>query len=247
MDSMVEFNVTYVNLTVSNITRSAHFYENILGLRPVEASGSGPGAQVAAFDAGGLVIRLAEQGPGGTGCASTGEDRQSLFWHVGFQTRNVDAFATHLRENSVKFAAEPANARGGVKVCFFYDPDGALLEVVEGNLAFSDEIKDPERAEGASALPLLIHHVALQVDDRASAADTLANSFGFEHVGEISYPDHNLDIRFMGNERVLLELFEFGDAEGPARFMDDSQRWRFDVIAISNTATGGDKAISLHV
>lgn len=52
------------------------------------------------------------------------------FKHVGFQVDDVDDVAARLKAHAVEFTVEPLDAAGNVRLAFFRDPDGNLLELV---------------------------------------------------------------------------------------------------------------------
>jgi catechol 2,3-dioxygenase-like lactoylglutathione lyase family enzyme len=49
----------------------------------------------------------------------------------------LDAIAEKLRQAGVPFTLPPTNANGGVRIAFFTDPDGTLIELIEGDLNYS--------------------------------------------------------------------------------------------------------------
>jgi catechol 2,3-dioxygenase-like lactoylglutathione lyase family enzyme len=54
------------------------------------------------------------------------------FKHLALQTDDVDGVAARLKAAGTSFTVEPLDAAGGVRLAFFYDPDGNLLELVSG-------------------------------------------------------------------------------------------------------------------
>src|SRR5665647_1521645 len=56
------------------------------------------------------------------------DDLQKGFRHVGFKVAKVDPLADDLKAAGVPFHLLPLNAEGGVRITFFFDPDGTLLE-----------------------------------------------------------------------------------------------------------------------
>ncbi len=54
------------------------------------------------------------------------------FKHIALRAPDVDAVAARLRDAGVPFTVEPQDAVGNVRLAFFRDPDGHLLELVSG-------------------------------------------------------------------------------------------------------------------
>lgn len=59
-------------------------------------------------------------------------DQALGFKHVALRTSDVDAVAARLRDAGVPFTLQPTDAPGQVRLAFFRDPDGHLLEIVSG-------------------------------------------------------------------------------------------------------------------
>jgi len=123
----------HVAITVSDMERSVAFYRDLLGL---EVAGqlllrdntfkivylrSGD-AKVELFEFRGIEAETAVGLP----------DTVGGFKHLALQTDDVDAVAARLKTAGVTFTVEPKDASGGVRLAFFRDPDGNLLELVSG-------------------------------------------------------------------------------------------------------------------
>lgn len=50
--------------------------------------------------------------------------------HIALQVENLDAAYQELVEKGIKIKMEPRNFKD-IRICFFYDPDGNSLELVE--------------------------------------------------------------------------------------------------------------------
>jgi catechol 2,3-dioxygenase-like lactoylglutathione lyase family enzyme len=57
--------------------------------------------------------------------------------HFALRVTGLDAIAERLRAANVPFTVPPTNANGGVRIAFFTDPDGTLIELIEGELTYS--------------------------------------------------------------------------------------------------------------
>ena len=83
------------------------------------------------------------------------------------RSTEVDPRAEVLRRAGTRFHLDPLDAEGGVRICFFFDPDGTLLELVEGDLQYAS-VLDPEgvaleRALGVPSRPRF-DHIAVTVE-----------------------------------------------------------------------------------
>ena len=64
------------------------------------------------------------------------DDLQKGFRHVGFKVAAVDPLVARLDAAGVEFHLRPIDAEGDVRIAFFFDPDGTLLELVEGDIQY---------------------------------------------------------------------------------------------------------------
>lgn len=140
--------IHHTSFTVSDMDRSIAFYCDLLGmelvvdLRTAGQSYKGPVAdritgcpgteqQIAFVAVGGNQIELVQYTP--TGKPQVGNkpsDTGSA--HVCFMTDDVQRLYDKLKANGVKIHCEPQDL-GFVKVIYFRDPDGIVLEAMEGN------------------------------------------------------------------------------------------------------------------
>src|SRR5258708_5126175 len=128
----------HTTVSVSDVNKSLAFYRDLLGF-PVLG-------RLSYENQIGLVIDFLDIGNNGlleifsftNAPAKPSEliynDLQLGMRHIGFKVKSVDATAARLKKAGVTFTLEPTNAVGGVRIAFFKDPDGTLLEVVEGEL-----------------------------------------------------------------------------------------------------------------
>lgn len=124
----------HITITVADMRRSVEFYRDLLGFKVLgKLENKSQGSLFVYLDTGNGVLELFEfQKKGKPVEASSNED--SGLKHIGFRVDSVDEIIAKLRESDVKITMEPLDADGGVRIAFFQDPDGVLLEVIEGDL-----------------------------------------------------------------------------------------------------------------
>lgn len=141
------------------------------------------------------------------------DDLQAGFRHVGFKVADLDARVAALQEAGTRFQLEPINAEGGVRITFFFDPDGTLLELVEGPLQYHEVYDDDAvRADWALGDPgrPRFDHVAETVDDLQTTLDSYGK-FGFVRMSGIHQPSdpRGFEIDYLRSGDTSLEVFTF--------------------------------------
>ncbi len=204
-----------VLINVTDISRSVDFYTRFLGVEPVEVT-----ADSAVLDAETATLRLARIDAAE---ASTWEsdDLQAGFRHVGFKVADLDDRVAALHEAGVPFHLEPINAEGGVRITFFYDPDGTLLELVEGPLQYHEvydrEAVDRDWGLGDPTRPRF-DHVAETVSDLHATQDYFGQ-LGYRLMAGIHQPSdpRGFEINFLRDGDSSLEIFTYDKAEKARR------------------------------
>ena len=203
-----------VIINSTDVARSVDFYTRFLEARPVgEVT-----PERAVLDLVTATVELRAVPAGDSTWIP--DDLQLGFRHLGFKVERVDPRAARLKEADVPFHLDPLDAEGGVRICFFYDPDGTLLELVEGDLQYAavhDEAGvAAERALGVPDRPRF-DHVAVTVHDRA-ATDAFYRPMGFSFIGTIEQPSdpRGFSIGYLKSGDTVLEVFTY-EAELSAR------------------------------
>jgi glyoxylase I family protein len=146
--------VDHINLVVSDLTRSLHFYRDLLGfpetkravltgdwieavvgLRGVHADvvfvqppGDGPRLELIQYHA-----------PTGAAFEPNRLPHTLGLRHIAFRVTELDAMQARLSAAGVRFLSPGIAVPGGVvkhdsghkRLCYFHDPDGVLLELAE--------------------------------------------------------------------------------------------------------------------
>jgi catechol 2,3-dioxygenase-like lactoylglutathione lyase family enzyme len=198
-------------INVTDIARSVDFYTRFLGVETVEVSDDS-----AILDVVTATLRLTRVGAEER-TTWVADDLQAGFRHVGFKVGDLDERVEALHAAGVPFQLEPINAEGGVRITFFYDPDGTLLELVEGPLQYH-EVYDRDAVERDWALGTptrpRFDHVAETVTD-LEATKEYFGELGYRLMSGIHQPSdpRGFEINFLRKGDSSLEIFTYDGAE----------------------------------
>ncbi len=204
-----------VLLNVTDIARSVDFYRRHFDAQVVEQSDDRAVLDVVTAA---LVLNRIDAPAESTW---VGDDLQRGFRHIGFKVSDLDARVDALHEAGVPFHLEPIHAEGDVRITFFYDPDGTLLELVEGPLQYH-EVYDRDAVEqdwglGDPDRPRF-DHVAETVEDLEATKEHYGK-LGYGLMSGIHQPsdDRGFEINFLRHGDSSLEIFTYEKAEKAAR------------------------------
>jgi catechol 2,3-dioxygenase-like lactoylglutathione lyase family enzyme len=231
--------IRYIEIGASDLARSLDFYQGLLGFRPAEVAWSRPdGSRWLA--AGPALIKLVDVGAGDLGGWDHADDLQRGIRHVGWKVGDVDLQAERLRDAGVEFTIEPTDAVGDVRLAFFRDPDGALLEIIDGHLHYhtvwSAELAERER-EAAARRPRTagpaFDHVAVTVEDLDATLAFYRDALGYEVIGQLDHggPQGFL-ITYLQAGGVVLEVFTFTAPKRANPWTPDEPRLGLRTIGI---------------
>lgn len=204
-----------VLINVTDIARSVEFYTRFLDVEAIRVSDD-----EAVLDAVTATIRLARIAPG-VESSWVADDLQAGFRHVGFKVSDLNARVDALHAADVPFQLEPINAEGGVRITFFYDPDGTLLELVEGALQYHEvydrDAVDADWALGDPERPRF-DHVAETVSDLEVTKGYFVR-LGYTLMSGIHQPSdpRGFEINFLRDGDSSLEIFTYDRAEKSRR------------------------------
>jgi catechol 2,3-dioxygenase-like lactoylglutathione lyase family enzyme len=234
--------IEYVELAVTDLERSARWYEELLHFRPLPGAATGERW----LDAGAGVIRLVGTGPGARSSGWVADDLQRGVRHIGLKVADVDAHAARLRAAGVPFTVEPRDATGGVRLAFFLDPDGTLLEFVAGAVrhhrTWSPELAALEEAglPGPDDPPRF-DHVAVTVGDLDVTLRFYREELRLDVVGQLFFEDERdfviTNVKAGGG---VLEVFSYGVPTSPNPWAPDGDRLGVRAIGIGVDGPGGD-------
>jgi len=208
--------LTYVELGVADLERALDLYSGVLGLPVTRSTIDTFGHRVATLGGGGPALRLVEVGPDGRPTDWAADDLQCGIRHFGLKVADVNAWTGRLKAAGVPFAVDPFDAFGGVRIAFFFDPDGAYLELVQGyvqhNNLWSAELAQQEVDgdhdwDGSPRFD----HVAVTVPDLNEALALYSERLGFGGVGQLVQPEEQRGflITNLRSGMATLEVFTF--------------------------------------
>jgi catechol 2,3-dioxygenase-like lactoylglutathione lyase family enzyme len=199
-----------VVVNCTDVQRSVEYYTKFLELRVVGE----PTPERAVLDAVTATVELRAVGNGREQSTWSPDDLQKGFRHIGFKVDRIDERAAVLKAGGAEFKLDPLDAEGQVRICFFYDPDGTLLELIQGDLQYA-EILDAdgvarERALGVPERPRF-DHVAVTIQDRDATSAFYREHHGFEFIGTIEQPHdrRGFHIGYLKGGDTVLEVFTY--------------------------------------
>ena len=123
----------HVAITVRDMERSVAFYRDLLGFDVLGQLLVNKGRMKLVYlRSGGAYVELFEYRDHDAETAVGVPDTVGGFKHLALQTDDVDGLAARLKAAGIEFTLDPLDAEGGVRLAFFRDPDGNLLEIVSG-------------------------------------------------------------------------------------------------------------------
>lgn len=118
--------VEHIAIPATNPAALKHWYERVLGAKPVWDNGQNPPTCLISLGTVWFEIYQAE-----APLAERGNNKLAGFRHLALRVPSLAAAKTELEQRGVKFTEAVRPAAGGGQVLFFEDGEGNLLHFVE--------------------------------------------------------------------------------------------------------------------
>jgi catechol 2,3-dioxygenase-like lactoylglutathione lyase family enzyme len=216
----------HVTVSVSDVNKALAFYRDLLGF-PVLGRlyyRNKVGLVIDFLDAGNnTILEVFSFGVPTKPSEFIPDDLQLGMRHIGFKVKNVDAVTARLKKAGVLFTLDPLNATGGVRIAFFQDPDGTLLEIVQGTLQYHKTWAAPAAASVVmNDRELALDHVTITVSDLDRTLHFYHDVLGFPVLGQLFFKDERgFTITYVQAGVAVLELFSFAQPTIPHRWNPD--------------------------
>lgn len=123
--------VQHIAFNCVDIRKQEAFYTKFFGLRRSRVFNAGTPNEFVMLRLGNTCIELFSAGPGAT---VHGGEQAVGFKHLAFEVPDVEAAVARLRADGIP-AGDVIDCSGivaGLRVCFFDDPDGNRVELMQG-------------------------------------------------------------------------------------------------------------------
>jgi glyoxylase I family protein len=130
----MKISVEHIAIPANDPVALKHWYERVLGAKPVFDNGQNPPTCLLALGNVWFEIYAAE-----APLPARGNNKLAGFRHLALRVDSLDAAKTELEKRGVKFTEDIRPAAGGGKVLFFEDGEGNLLHLVERPRDFSPD------------------------------------------------------------------------------------------------------------
>jgi len=204
----MSFPIAFIDLNVLNISETVNFYETYLDVHLITSD-----ELSASLDAKTTVIRLHKVEGRGETSHWIPDDLQQGFRHIGFSVSDIEARFAKIEAAGTKIHLEIINAHGGVRICFFYDPNGILLELIEGKLSYDKEWTPQlvnSLAERPAPVEPVFDHVAFTSANQNESI-TLYGELGFQVAGQLFQKNdpRGFEITYLHSGETVLEIFNW--------------------------------------
>jgi catechol 2,3-dioxygenase-like lactoylglutathione lyase family enzyme len=232
--------IRFVDVNVTDLDRSVDFYTRHLELPIIDTPQLD--ANEAWLDGGPVVIRLHRVD--GKPSRWVADDLQLGFRHFGFSVTGLDERADLLHEAGVPFHLEPRDATGNVRITFFFDPDGVLLEFIQGHLdhhkVWNVDIVEHVQARPAPERPTF-DHVAMTTRDHDATVDFYRSTLGFDVGGQLFFEEdpRGFEITYLHAGETVIELFTFAEEKSPSPWSAAETMIGFRHVGFDAGETGG--------
>ena len=141
------------------------------------------------------------------------------------------------------FHLEPLDATGNVRITFFFDPDGVLLEFIQGHLDHH-KVWNADIVEGPSPPAPerpTFDHVAMTARDHDATVDFYRSTLGFDVGGQLFLEEdpRGFEITYLHAGETVIELFTFAEEKSPSPWSAAETTIGFRHVGFDAGETGG--------
>lgn len=124
--------IQHVSLNCRDLKAQERFYTKHFGFRRSRVFNAGTPNEFVMLRLGTVRLELFSAGPGAK--AQRGGEQPVGFKHLAFEVPDLEAAVAALKKDGIQPEAiiDCAPAVPGLRVCFFDDPDGNRLELMQG-------------------------------------------------------------------------------------------------------------------
>lgn len=115
----------HLHLKAADPTASVRFYAEVFGAEPMDEPAP-PGRQV--INLGGIRVFIDSLDAGASDLPPA--PRKGLE-HMAFDVPDLEEMSERLKAFDIAFIAPPRTLRPGLRIAFFYGPDGEYIELIE--------------------------------------------------------------------------------------------------------------------
>ena len=124
--------IDHIAITVVDMERSVKFYRDVMGFSVMGRVQPREGFTIVCVDTGNDAFLELFHFASGSKPLGDFDNTDVGLKHLAFKVDDIDSVAAQLKQQNVEFTVEPTKARAGIRVAFFKDPDGNILEVIQG-------------------------------------------------------------------------------------------------------------------
>lgn len=140
-------------------------------------------------------------------------DLHAGFRHLGFKVADIDQIVSELKAAGAVFWLDPLESTmAGVKIAFFFDSDGTIIELVQRHLQYQ-VIYDQGAVDQEHAMPVpsrpRFDHVGLSTHNLLETED-FYRGLGFTRVGAfVLHNDLGARFDYLRGGDTVIEVFSF--------------------------------------
>ncbi|MCJ7695585.1 MAG: VOC family protein [Anaerolineaceae bacterium] len=130
----------HLTITVSNLDESFNFYSNIFKfpyLGKIVINDSKEGKVISHFRIGNAILELYSFDIPTIPFLRNHDNTHLGLRHFGLLVDEVDPVMVHLKSIGAPILYQPVDAIGGVRTCFFSDPDTVAIELIDGTCTYN--------------------------------------------------------------------------------------------------------------